>query len=114
MLFCPCVVCKATAHVETKTLNIRHQSEKGFCGIFVGITQHQKGFLLYVPNTTKIISSYDVVFDEIFSIVLSFTSRTYSEAMAMRPDVTYIPCATTSMERTGNIITLTQFQEGNI
>ena len=24
-LFCPCVVQKATAHVETKTLNMRHQ-----------------------------------------------------------------------------------------
>ena len=35
--FCPCVVQKATAHVETKTLNMRHQVQKGFCGIFVGI-----------------------------------------------------------------------------
>ena len=24
VLFCPCVVCKATAHVETKTLNMCH------------------------------------------------------------------------------------------
>ena len=37
VLFCPCVVRKATAHVETKTLNMRHQAQKGFCGIFVGI-----------------------------------------------------------------------------
>ena len=36
-LFFPCVVRKATAHVETKTLNMRHQKQKGFCGIFVGI-----------------------------------------------------------------------------
>ena len=35
--FCPCVVRKATAHVETKTLNMRHQAQKGFRGIFVGI-----------------------------------------------------------------------------
>ena len=26
VLFCPCVVCKATVHVETKTLNMRHQA----------------------------------------------------------------------------------------
>ena len=26
VLFCPCVVRKATAHVETKTLNMRHQA----------------------------------------------------------------------------------------
>ena len=42
VLFCPCVVRKATAHVEIKTLNICHQAQKGFRGIFVGIPQHQK------------------------------------------------------------------------
>ena len=41
-LFCPRVVRKATAHVETKTLNMRHQAQKGFRGIFVGIPEHQK------------------------------------------------------------------------
>ena len=41
VLFCPCVVRKATAHFETKTLKICHQSQKGFCGIFVGIPEHQ-------------------------------------------------------------------------
>ena len=42
VLLCPCVVRKATSHVETKTLNMRHQAQKGFRGIFVGIPQHQK------------------------------------------------------------------------
>ena len=37
VLFFPSVVRKATAHVETKALNMRHQVQKGFCGIFVGI-----------------------------------------------------------------------------
>ena len=46
VLFCPCVVRKATVHVETKTLNMRHQSQKGFHGIFVGIPEHQKGYLV--------------------------------------------------------------------
>ena len=32
VLFCPCVVGKATAHVETKALNMRHQAQKGFSG----------------------------------------------------------------------------------
>ena len=40
VLFFPCVVLKATAHVETKKLNMRHQAQKGFRGIFVGIPQH--------------------------------------------------------------------------
>ena len=53
VLFCPCVVRKATAHVETKTLNMRHQAQKGFRGIFVGIPEHQKGYLVYVPSTRK-------------------------------------------------------------
>ena len=61
VLFCPCVVWKATAHVVTKALNMRHQAQKGFRGIFVGISQHQKGYLVYVPSTRKVISSYDVV-----------------------------------------------------
>ena len=37
VLFCPCVVRKATAHIETRTLNMRHQAQKGFRSIFVGI-----------------------------------------------------------------------------
>ena len=41
VLFCPCVVRKYTTYVETKALNIRHQAQKGFRGIFVGIPQHQ-------------------------------------------------------------------------
>ena len=61
VLFCPCVVRKATVHVETKSLNMRHQAQKGFRGILVGIPEYQKGYLVYVPSTRKIISSYDVV-----------------------------------------------------
>ena len=34
--------------------------------------------------------------------------------MAMRPAVSYIPCATSSREQTGNISTSTQFEEGNL
>ena len=42
VLFCSCVVRKATAHVEKKALNMRHQAQKGLRGIFVEIPQHQK------------------------------------------------------------------------
>ena len=99
VLFFPCVVRKSTAHVETKTLNMRHQAQKGFQGIFVGIPEHKKGYLVYVPSTRKIISSYDVVFDTSFSCALAYTSQTYSEAMAMRLAVTYTPYATSSKEK---------------
>ena len=51
VLFCPCVVKKATELVDTKALNMSLQSQRGFCGIFVGIAQHQKEKLIYVPRT---------------------------------------------------------------
>ena len=66
---------------------------------------------MYVPSTRKIISSYDVVIDESFSSALAYTSQPYSEAMAMHPVVTYTPCATSSREQTGDIITFTQSEE---
>ena len=34
--------------------------------------------------------------------------------MVINPDVTYKPCATSSREQTGDIITFTKFGEGNI
>ena len=71
VLFCPCFVRKAMAHVVTKTLTMRHQAQKGFRGIFVGIPQHQTGYLVYVPSTRKVISSYNVVFEKSFSSALS-------------------------------------------
>ena len=64
VLFCPCVVRKATSHVDKKALNMRHQAQTGFRGIFVGIPQHQKGYLVYVPIKSNIISSYDVISDK--------------------------------------------------
>ena len=102
------------AHAEKKTLNMRHQAQKGFRGIFVEIPEHQKGYLVYVPSTIKVISSYDVVFDKSSSSALSYTSWPYSEAMAMRLAVTYTPYATSLREKTDNVITFAQFEEGNI
>ena len=98
VLFCSNVVWKATAHINKKALHMRHQTQKGFRSIFIGIPQHQKGYLVYVPSTRKILSSYDVVFDESFSNALAYTPQPYSEAMAMCPAVTYTPCAISSMK----------------
>ena len=69
---------------------------------------------MYVPSTRKVISSYDVVFDKSFSSALSYTSRPCAEAMAMRPAVTYTLYATSSKEQTGDVITFTQFEEGDL
>ena len=54
------------------------------------------------------------MFDESFSSALVYTSQLYSEAMSMRSSVMYTPCATSLREQAGNIITFTQFGEGNI
>ena len=59
-------------------------------------------------------SSYDIVFYESFSSALACTSRPYSEAMVIRPAVTYTPYGTYSIEQTGDKITFAQFEEGNI
>ena len=56
VLLCLCVVRKSTAHAGTEELNMRHQAQKGFCGISVQNSQHQKYYLVYVPQRWKIIS----------------------------------------------------------
>ena len=55
VLFCPCFVRKATAHVDKRELNMCHQSQKNH-GIFIIIPQHHKGYLIYVPSTPKLVS----------------------------------------------------------
>ena len=89
---------------------MRHQAQKRFRGIFVGTPEHKKGYLVYIPSTRKVISSYDVVFEESFSSALAYTSRPYSEVMAMRPGVTYTPYATSSKEQTGDVIRFAHFE----
>ena len=64
------VLQKATSRIDTKELNIFHQSEKGFGGIFVGIPQYQKGNLIYVPGTQKIFYSHDVAFEKVFLVCM--------------------------------------------
>ena len=68
VLFFPCVVQKATAHIGKKGLNMRHQLQKGFHSTFVGIPQHKKWYLVYVPHKRKIISSYNVFFMRYFLV----------------------------------------------
>ena len=94
VLLCTCIVQKVTEHVDTKALNMCHQSKKGFRSIFVGIPQHKKGYLIYIPSTRKIVSSHDVICDKTFSSTLVYTLCPYSESHAMRPAVSYIPYTT--------------------
>ena len=77
---------------------MRNQAQKGFHGKFIGIQQHQKGYLVYVPHKCKIVSSYNVTFDESFYTSLVYSSQKYPEAMDIRPEVSYVPYATSSKE----------------
>ena len=45
--------------------------------------------------------------------MLAYTSQSYSEAMAIRPSVTYTPYDTSSKEQNGDIIRFAQFEEGD-
>ena len=107
VLFCPWAVQKATAHDDIKALNMHHKSKKN-CGIFVGIPQHQKGYLIYVPITRKIVFTWRYIWRNIF--VLSYTPRPYSEALSMPPEVPYILYATSSHEQTRDFIAFAQFE----
>ena len=49
-----------------------------------------------------------------FCSTLTYTSQTYLEAMAMRPKVSYIPCATSARGGNGDIITFAKFEEVNL
>ena len=73
-------------------------SAKEFRCIFVVIPQHQKRYLVYVPNTRNIIPPYDVAFYERFSSISTYTSQPNTEAMAMCPAVSYTPYAKISRE----------------
>ena len=88
------VLQKGTGHVGTKALNMFHQPQKGFYGVFLVISQYKKGYLIYVPSTLKIVPSHEFVSDKNFSSSLAYTSRPYSEALDMRPSVLYITYAT--------------------
>ena len=57
---------------------------------------------------------HDSVFDETFSSALSYTSHMYSKVLAMQTELSYILYATSYHEKNGNIITLEQFEEGDL
>ena len=62
-----CELYRKLMHTLTKGVTYVSPSAKVFRGIFVGIPQHQKRYLIYIPITWEIVSSHDVVFEESFS-----------------------------------------------
>ena len=72
---------------------MHYQSQNGFRGIFVGILQNKKGYLIYIPSKCKIVSSHDDLIEEASYSVVAYMSRLYSESLIMQPVVSYIPYA---------------------
>ena len=103
-----CVVRKSTAHVDTKALNMHHLSQKGFRSNSVGIPQHQKWYLIFVPSTRKIVSSNVVLFDKTLSSLLAYTSHAYSEALAMKQESRFFRTLCLVMKKLA-IISFSQF-----
>ena len=97
-----------------KVVKYVSSSAKGFSHYICWNSTSSKGYLVYIPCTRKIISSYDVVFGGSFSSKLAYTSRPYAEAIAMRPAVSYTPYAISAREKTGNKITFAQLEEGGL
>ena len=54
------------------------------------------------------------MFDKNNSSALSYTSRPFSELMAMHTEVIYTLYATSSKEQTGDVIMSAQFEEGDL
>ena len=94
VIFPMCSTESYCTHCQKCVKYVSPSEKKGFRGIFVGIPQHQKRYIVYVPSKMKIISSHDIVFDEIFCSTLAYLSHAYSEVMAVHPNVSYIPCDT--------------------
>ena len=59
-------------------------------------------------------SLYYILFEGTFYSALADTSHPHLEALAMQPSVSYIMYATSYHEKTGNIITFAQFEEGGL
>ena len=113
VLFFPCVLEKATAHVDTKALIMHHYKE---VIVASSVESHntRKGYLIYVPITRKYFLHMTLYSTTQSSSTLACTWHTCSEVLAMQPSVSYIPYATSSHEQNVNIINFAQFKEGNL
>ena len=59
--------------------------------------------LMYHTNRRLYLRNKYVIFDDIFSSAIVYTSQPYTEAMTMQPAVSYIPYAPCSKGKTGDI-----------
>ncbi len=108
---CPCIAKKWTISVDGKPEVNSKGTQRGIRGIHLGFSPTQKGWLLYVPSTRQIVISGDVICDETFASTVAETWRPFHDALALRPETSFIPDPHTFVEHTGDV--LSQFEEGN-
>ena len=108
VLFCPCLVKKYSITKLTKSGHstfvnvVKNFAQRGVRGIYVGFDDLTNGHLIFLPQTSQIISSVDVIFDENFLSALSHKNRAYCEALLTRP-LGPTPITGYPTERTGDI-----------
>ena len=92
VLFCPCVM--NTGPHEDKlyggTTTRKNSPERGIRGVHVGVPRGTAGWLVYVPSTSQISISQDVLFDEDFLSTVVYSQSRIPGGIKYQP-----PCSST-------------------
>jgi len=98
--------CPITARHWTTAENTNgKQTQRGIRGIFVSMTDNQKGYLFYSPGSRQLYISGDITFDETFSSTIATTWRPHRDNLALHPVTSSIPDVSTTLEHTGDVTT---------
>jgi hypothetical protein len=81
----PCFTKKWTTLVDCKPEDNSKGIQRGIKGIHLGFSPTQKGLLLFVPFTRKIVISGDVICDETFASAVAETWRPYHLLQLLDP-----------------------------
>jgi len=104
---CPVIVRKWTASNKSNG----KQTERGVCGIYIGLDMHQKGYVIYCPDSRVIAISENIIFDEHFSSAIAHTWQKYHDGITLCPLLSHIPNADTTIEQTGTLATKVEDRE---
>jgi hypothetical protein len=101
---CPCIAKKWTISVDGKPEDNSKGTQRGIRKIHLGFSPTQKGWLLYFPSTRQIVISGVVICDETFASTVAETWRPFHDALALRPETSFIPDPHTFVEHTGDVL----------
>ena len=100
----PCIAKKWIISVEGKPEDNSKGTQRGIRRIHLGFSPTQKGWLLYVPYIRQIVISGVVICDETFASTVAETWRPFHDALALRPETSFIPDPHTFVEHTGDVL----------